>query len=412
MKIRTTVEALIKAFEIAGIVSPKIRASTESAFLVARHGDKVFVHSYDGQRYVRTELAVESIEDEGGFAFPVDKVKSLNFVEGWIELESGHDEKRHWLKYVTEGGAKVDFSTYDHNNYNTLVKKFDETTSESTYSSAILLTAIRAVTGYSPKEADKTDEHYNTLQLFDASRPEWIKGDGVMQASDGTRVAFFSCEALKGKGLKVHTNHLGQLQSFLTKAGQTVKAKFGPDYNFLVNLNDDGSEGAVIGWASTAKEYSHYKYYGTSEDHVVLMVPKDLIIKSLKHMQAVLSEDNAKIRLSCKGGSLHFEAVEGSDTLTSVPVGVSFLTRDDKTPSLEEFGYNVGVDHFLDLFTNTRGHEVELRVAIVPKTASRKEAAFFRTIENFRLDAAGEIVISPEDSYECQVTRFMPSKTG
>jgi hypothetical protein len=419
MKIRTTVEALNQAFEVAGIVKPKLRESGESAFLVANHSGRVFVHSYDGQRYVRTELKIETLEGEGAFAFPHDKVKSLNFVEGWIDIESGQDDKRHWVKYTTEGGAKVDLSTYDHNNFNTLVRKLDDAKEERLFSSALLLNAFRSVVGYAPPAIDKEHDHYNTIQLFDQSKPEWANGDGVMFAADGTRAAYLSCSALKGRGLGVRTEHLSHLTSFLSKFGPKIKVKFGEDCNFLVEVtpNEDGTytEGSVIGWANTAKNHSHYKYYGTNEDGAVLMVPRALIVKSLKHMRSVLASEQAKVRLTVKDDILRLESASGGDSLSSAPVGVMFLNRDDQSPSTQEFGFNVNVDHILDLFEPVRGHEVEFRVAFVAATAAskaRKEGAYFRTIEKYYLDDAGEVTITPEGAYECQVTRFTPSMKG
>jgi len=417
MKIKTTVEALSKALEIANIVKPKLRGSADTAFLIATNGGKVYVHSHDGVRYIRSELAVESIEGEGGFTFPSDKIGSLKYVAGWIELESGQDEKRHWLKYTTEGGAKVDLSTYDPTNFTTLVRKFSEATEERTFHTAILRDALKSIAAFTPSEAVKTDEHLNTLQIFDTSRPEWEKGDGIMFGADGTRAAYYSCEALKGKGLGVHIENLNYLNNFLGKCGSEVKVRFGEGSNFLIELIPDENgaltEGAVIGWASHVKEHSRFQYYATSQDKSVLMVSKELILKSLKHMRAVLSTDQDKIRLIYKDGFLHFKAIDGSDDITSAPVGVDSLKLEDGSDSIPSFEFNVNVDHFISLFESAKGYAVELRTALVPASKTRpKEAAFFRTFDRFNLNADGEVVISPEGSYECLVTRFMPSKQG
>src|SRR6202012_1180373 len=84
VKITTTVEALTSPLEIANIVKPKLKGSSDSAFLIASHGGKLFIHSHDGIRSTTTELKFDSLEGEGGFAFPSDKIGSLKFVEGWI----------------------------------------------------------------------------------------------------------------------------------------------------------------------------------------------------------------------------------------------------------------------------------------------------------------------------------------
>jgi len=415
MKIRTTVENLNQAFEIAGIVTPKLKNNSDAAFLIANHGGKLYVHSHDGIRATRTELKFDSLEGEGAFAFPNDKVGSLKYVDGWIELESGHDDKRHWVKYTTEGGAKVDIASYDPDAYATLVRNLSETTEERLYLTAILRDAFKTVFGFTPRgtDKDKAPDFYSTLQIFDASKPEWLSGDGVMLGADGTRAAFFSCEALKGKGLGVHTDHLSYLTDFLAKCGPTVKVKFGEAMNFLIELipEEDGTftEGAVIGWVSHVTTHAKYKYYATSEDHAVLMVPRDMMVKSLSHIRSLLSGNQPKIRLILKDGFLNFKSNDGGNSLTSAPVGVDLLALDDKSPSVAGFECNADADRLVDLFSSAKGHEVEFRIALVAESKHHKSGAFFRTFDRFRLNTEGAVVISPEDSYECLVTRFTPS---
>jgi len=418
MKFRASLDDLNNALDVVSTVKP-LNTSNESAFLISFFGGKCYVHSQDGSRYCRVELPVYDLEGEGGMVLPASKVASLKYLEGWIQLESVNTEDRYSIKYQTEGGSTATLTTLNPDHFNTLSKQLESATDEKIYPAALLKEGLGATSEYaSVPEGQGEGTHQNVVQIFDASKEEWIKGDGVMFAADGVRAAYFSCEALKGKGLSLHLNNLPAFLSFLNKCGETIKVKKGESYSFLVDQvpSESGGfeDGAVFGWTHNTKQHGQFKYYGTNEDKIVLRVPKEMTLKSLTHIRKSLDSKHDKIRVTLKNESLLFQVSVDGDVISSVPVGVKALTQDDGTPSVAEFAYNVNVNSFLELFKGVRSNEVELRVVLVPAAKGRKEAGFFRTIDRYRLNSEGKIVIPAEDSkettFECQVTRFTPSK--
>jgi hypothetical protein len=415
MKFRASIDDLNAAVDVVSTVKP-LNQNRESAYLLTYHGGVCHLHSQDGARYCRVELPVYDMEGEGGLTFPSGKIGSLKYLEGWIQIESEEKDDRCWVKYNTEGGSSATLATYNPEQFNTLSKRLDEAMEEKIYPTLLLREGFNATSEYAAQPEGEPSAHH-IIQIFDSSKEEWAKGDGVMFAADGVRAAYFACDALKGKGLGLHVSHLTHFLSFLGKCGDTVKVKTGESYTFLVDqVPVDGggfTDGAVFGWTHKTKQPGAYKYYGTNEDKAVILVPKDMALKSLTHIRKTLDSKHSKIRVTYKDNSLQFQAAVDGDLVSSVPVGVKALLQDDGTPSIAEFAYNVSVDSFLELFRNVRSNEVELRVVLVPAAKNRKEAGFFRTIDRYRLGVDGKVRIPTEEtkegSYECQVTRFTPS---
>lgn len=415
MKIRLAVEDLTSALDTVSTVKPSNNAG-ESAYLFSVVGDKCYVHSQDAQGYARAEVPIESVDNPGSFLYPADRVESLKYLKGWIDMEAGQDGDRFWVKYKAAGGATANRSTYDSRTHNSFEKALSDSGVEHIFPTALLKESLSITSGYLSSEADP-DQPYQTLQIFDASNESWAKGDGTMYAADSYRSCYFHSEALKGKGLSVHQKHIARIQTFLGKCEKTVKVKVGETMTFIVDqipTSEGFRDGAVFGWSQHTKNHPSYKYYPAKHDKFILRIPKDFAVKALRQIRAELKDtkrDKIRVLYSAQDKSIKFLGSIGKEIAESDPVGVDAQPLDDGSNSGSEFAANVNVTNFLGLFEACRSHVVDLRVAFLDPDKGQK--ALFRTIENYTLSDAGKVVISSADTkettYECRVTHFTPS---
>lgn len=415
MKIRLNVEELNAALDTVGTVKPSNNAS-ESAFLFSVADGKCYVHSQDAQGYARAEVAIESVEDPGSFLYPADRVESLKYLKGWIDLESGQDGDRFWVKYRTAGGATANRSTYDPRNHNSFEKALSEQGAEHIFPTALLKEGLSITSPYLSSDADQ-DQPYQTLQLFDSSDPGWAKGDGTMYGADGYRSCYFYSETLKGKGIHIHQKHVARIQSFLGKCQKTVKVKVSDTMTFIIDqvqTSEGVRDGAVFGWTQHTKKHPSYKYYPAKHDKFILRMPKEFAVKALRQIRAELKDtkrDKIRVIYNAQDRSIKFLGSLGKEVAETEPVGVEAQPLDDGTNSGSEFAANVNVHSFLGIFEACRSHSVDLRVAFLDPEKGQK--ALLRTIETYLLSDAGKVVISAADTkeatYECKVTHFTPS---
>lgn len=419
MKIRLSVTALNEAFDVISIVPPKPVTQEDGAgFLITVRGGKCFIYSRDAIHQARVEVAFDPDgSEEGSFIFPADKVAALRFLDGWIQLESGVTDDRHWIHYETEGGAKQDLTTFDARMMQSIDSAFEKTTPAGTFPAALLRDAMNTTKGYLAKAASSADDHFKTLQLFDQSQEAWKKGDGHFLAADSIRACFYYCSELKEKGLSLHGQHLPFLTSFLSRSEGDVTVRQGDGLTFVVN-----SKNQILGWAHAVKQHPKFNYYPPSRDTFVLKVPRDLLLKALRYVRAGLDSKKDKIRVQYTFSdlSLRFLASESAGKTTSMPVGVKPISEGEggggASSDNADFAFNVSLNQFIELFDGMRTHDPDLRVAIIPEAPGRKASALFRTIESFWLDEHGKPLIAPQDAgengkaFQCQVTRFMPSR--
>lgn len=416
MKIKMSVAALNEALDVVSIVPPRAAAQDgPSGFLFVVRGGRCLIYSRDSTHQSRVEVPFDG-DEEGSFIFPAEKVSALRFLDGWIKLESNSSEDRFSLKYETEDKAEQDLSTIDPRYMQALDAALEKTVEVGTYSVALLREAINATKSFMAKPNSQAEDHCKTIQLFDQSKDNWKKGDGHFFAADGVRGCFFFCEDLKGKALTVHGQHLPFLMSFLARSSGDVTVRQGDGQTFVVN-----SRNQVLGWAQSVKTHERFGYYALKTDAFVLRMPRDLLLKALRYVRAGLdaSKDKIRVTYSHEERSLRFLASETAGKTTSRPVGVVPIEEEGgggSKSATQDFAFNVSLNQLIDLFDSMRTNEADFRVAIVAETANRKESALFRTIDTFIIDANGKQLIAVEDAgkdgkaYQCQVTRFMPSR--
>ena len=74
-----------------------------------------------------------------------------------------------------------------------------------------------------------------------------------------------------------------------------------------------------------------------------------------------------------------------------------------------DFSLNADINYLISLFDGVKGHKIALRVMTTSKGS--KQYGMFRTIDKFLLTNDGKIPIEEtEETQECQVIRFMPSR--
>jgi hypothetical protein len=378
----------------------------------------------------RVDIAVEDSEDipEGGgkFIFPADKIGSIAYHRGAsIEFEAGHEEeeKRYWVRYRTELGAGAEWSTHNP----ALIIPFDEALeaaadTEKTYPSVLLQEAIGMAKPYLAKPTDsRAPKVYQSMQLFDESKPEWKRGDGTLFAADQIRACWVEAEVFKGKGLGIHGQHLPFVTAFLAKCEGEVRVRQGASKTYAIGKHGDGLR--VLGWARAVEVHTKFDKWPEKLDTHILRANKDHVVQALRSTRAALDKRQDKIRVVYKTKTdqtgepgLMFLLSEGAGRAVSDLVDVKPMEVDGAGTkgASEDFAFNVNVDHLLGLVDPVRAHEFNLRVAIIPKTDKRRESRFFRTIDEFWIDEAGKIVV-PGDSekasaFQCRVTRFTPSK--
>lgn len=420
MKIRLSVSALNEALDVVSIVPPQARTPDGGAgFLFVLRGGRCSIYSRDQTHQARVDVPfdTDSSDAEGSFIFPADKVQALKFLDGWIQIESGKTDERDWIKYETEGKAEQELSTIDPRLMQSIDAALEKTTEIGSYPSALLREAISTSRPFIAKPNSQAEDQCKVLQLFDASKDSWKKGDGYFFSADGVRACFFYCEALKGKGLTVHGQHLPFLTMFLARSPGDVTVRQGEGVTYVVN-----AKGQVLGWAHSVKQHEKFGYYALKRDDFILKMPKDLVLKALRYVRAGLDQKKDKIRVqySHEEPAIRFLASESTGKTVSMPVGVKPVEEGEGggggKGTSQGFAVNASLNQMIELFDSMKTNEADLRVAVVPATPERKESALFRTIDTFWIDSSGKQLIAPEDAgpegkaYQCQVTRFMPSR--
>lgn len=425
MQFKIQAKALNEALSVVGIVTPRpVTPQGGAGYLFVVTAQTCRIYSRDALHQVRVDVDIEEVDGEGAFVYPAEKVSAMTYLDGLVHFESGCDKAndRYWVRYETEGGFKADDASFDPQIVMQLMdSQLEEATIKHTFPVAVLREALDLAKGYLAKPNDgRVEDNYKTMQLFDTTKPEWADGDGVLFAADGVRACYVACDAFKGKGISIHGQHMPFLSSFLSKCEGEITIKIGDTATFAINKKED----RVLGWAHHVKQHGKYAYYPREMEGYVLKAPKDLLIKALRYLRSRLDSKRDKIRVSytCEDTSLRFHASEAAGRGDAFPVGVvpleeEITTKDGKVASAgkkgreEDFAINANVNHLLDLVEPVKGHDVDLRVVLVPEANGRQARALFRTIEKFWWSVDGKLLIKEEEgAHECEVTRFMPSK--
>ncbi len=411
MKLKLQAVDLRQALEIVSLVTPKpVTSQGGEGYLFEVRGDKCTISSRDMSRFARSEVSVTAVEGEGFFVYPADRAGSVKYMDGWIEIETGNEEDSHWIKYTTEGGASAERASF---NPALLQAGNDdgEEIVEHEYPAAVLKEALTLARPFMIKPNDtqvgEDREHLKSVRIFDSSQKEWAKGDGCLFAAEDPTAFFFHCDAFKGKGLSVHGAHLPCLIAFLSKCEGDVIVRSGETVSSVTN-----SKGDVLGWSKCVKQHTSYVYYPFKVDRYVLRSNKEILLKALRQIREEydVKKDKARLIYSHKDRALRFQESSKSGKSSSFPVPVQIVSDEKSLADSSDFSANVSVLHFLGLVEALKGHEVELRVALVEREG--KTTLLFRVVEEFWMTPQGKLVIPSEgeESYGCKVTRFMPSK--
>jgi hypothetical protein len=417
MKIKVESKTLNEALGVASLVPPTTIVSSSnsasgqgSGYLFEVKDGKCSIHSRDQTHRVKVNVPILDAEGDGLFICPLAIVGGLKYLDGWIDIEFGHnkDEDLYWLKYTTEGGATSEVSTFDPR----LMKTIDDEISGDTYEvpSAILKDALVCVNAHvATANNDRVGEVYKTLQLFDASLSG---GDGTMYGADNIRTCYYYSPTLCGKVFSINTRHVGLVTSFLSKFnGSAMKIHMGEAVRFV-----EAPDGSAVGWAGSVEEHKRFRYYAYKNDRYVLAIPKTELVRAVKHVSAGKIE-KIRVEYNHENRSLQFHARGPSGLISSTPVVTTPLTEDDEEfggldADSKSFGANISTDHIKGMIEPVRGHQVILRVFIMPESKNRREMALFRTVEEYHLNDNGKEVISDDEGEEahlCRVTRYAPS---
>lgn len=418
MKIKLSLAALNEALDRVSVVKASVGTTKIEAYLFTIQAGRCHIHSMNLDTMAcRVEVPLLETDGDFSFAYPSDRVAAFKALDGWVEIEAGSNDAGAWVKYRTEGGASAERSTFSYKGLNSVDIPEEVLAKPLVFSTAVLKEALN--TASKPIESvrasnDAENAHLQTVQLFDASRDEWAKGDGTcFGTNDGNRSNYFHSPSLTGKGFAIHTLKLGTFTSFLNKCGKSVKIAVGEGKTYAIDqvLGDGGEvkDGAVFVWAQHRKLHERYRYVGAKQDKLVLMMPKELVLKALRQVRLEMQDANQhKIRLVYSNGTVRFLGGVNKELVKSVevPVRVVSDSLEDTHKDGGEFKANANVLFFIDLFSDTRVNEVELRV-----TVSDQGKKAFRTVEQFFLNDSGKLEISPDSAkepcHECLVTRFM-----
>lgn len=415
MRIKFKTADLIEALDSVAIVPPRplTPKGDFAGYLFVVRGDICFVYSRDAQRVARATISILEAEGEGSFIYPSAYVDAFKFVGDEVTFDVSSENDAHTLKYTTRSGATAERTSCNPSLLAACDKDLEEASEGCEFPVAILREALGSSRVFLPKPKDekKVEEHFNTIQIFDNSKPEWEKSNGYLYASNSTQSTFFYSDAFLGKYLAVHGSHLGALGAFLSKSAGSIRVRIGKSMTFVV---DD--KGRVFGWVHTTKTHSRITYYALKQDQIVLMLSADNINKALRYIRTELETKHDRVRINFDeaGKTLQIQISESTTKATSFLVPVDVLQNEVN----RGFSYHANINHLLDLFNGLKGQKVMFRIAIVlPSERRPKESACFRTIDEFWMDDEGKVLAGsdvkeedrPVGAHRCRVTRFMPS---
>lgn len=399
---------LKEAMRVASIVKPKALGTDGAGYLFVVRDGQCFIYSRGDNQVVRSVFPVTDVEGEGSFVYPAHHVKTLEYLEGSAVLEAKHEGETFTVSYKADAGASLEMTSFDPKTMATCDKELNDAVGDNVFQVGILRHALSLSKPFLPKEGDRIEgEQLRTIRIFDDSDPANVKGDGHLFACTGVQAFYYYNEAFKGKGLVVHEKNLGVINSFLSVAKGNVTMKTGRNLVFMV----DGG-GNVLGWSKAVNTHTKFAYYGLDRETIVIQSAKAPLMKALNFAQAALTDNREKVRITFERdsmdenvGTLRFDVLEGGGKAKSVPLAVRL-----ENPAERDFSVGINIHQFIRLVEQMESNEVSIRVAFLSR-GEQKEAAMFRTIDSFHVDANGKVVIGgdTEGVYECRVTRLAPS---
>jgi hypothetical protein len=382
--------------------------------------DVCWVHaqSQGNTQASRGEFPIQEVTGEGVFSYPSVNIDSFKFARGevWFNTRNDNENSAYTVKWGYGAGAGVEKPAIDPRLFTSMDKRLNEATDHRTYKTAFLKEALKAGKSFMATDTNAKDE-YKIVNLYDASSKG---GDGTMHSTDGTQKFYFQCDAFKGGGLQIHSDHIALLESFLSKCGPEVVIATGTNMTYA--MSPDRTR--VVGWGKHTKPPLEYRSLPKSWDKVTLVVrEKEKLLAQLLYVKSDLAKgyDKMKVEFSQKEKCIRFRTIPPAGKLTSLPIDVDItdftLSEEWKCSDGPGFIADVNVDKFHDLFKDVKAELVEFRMFPLEEHNGPKGMAGFRTIDDFTLDSEGKLIggsgAIPDPAngvFQCKVMRFMPSK--
>jgi hypothetical protein len=413
MQLKFKTSDLIDALSSVAIVTPKpFDKEGNTGYLFVVRDEKCYVYSQDAEHVTRATIPILESDGTGSFIYPSAYTDAFKFVGDEVTFDVSNESGSYLIKYTTQSGASAKRAGLDPNLMKVCDDALLEATDGSEVSAGILREALSVTKPFLPKSSNsgsRVAEHFDTVQMFDGSKPEWEKSNGILYASNSIQAVFYHSTAFVDKYLVIHGKNIGALQSFLGKTSGMVRLRKGKNMTFVVDSQD-----RVFGWTHVEKTYNKIAYYALKLDQIILAVSAENVVKALRYVRTELGSKHDKVRIvfDDKGQTLQFKIIEGSNEAISFPVPVTVEQNTDN----RSFEFNCNLNQILELFSNANGNVLKFRIAIMaPDERRAKEGAYFRTLDEFWLNDAGVLVAGsgvktpPERAYKCLVTRFMPS---
>lgn len=420
IKFKVQASDLMTAVDMVSIVPPRpITPQGNTGYLLVvkkdeKGGDVCYIYSQDALRVARASFPISDVEGEGPFIYPAQHIDAFKFVEGQGTFTVQNEGDAFTVAYDFGKGTGGKRNTFDPRLLGTCDKELEAAINVREFPISLLKEGMSLSAPFTAKEKDThVEEHFKTFQVFDASNPDFTKGDGYLYASTGVQAFFLHSDELKGKPLSLHGQHFGVFAQFLQKCDGNIKVLTGANKTFATD-----SLGRVLGWAHHKKTFTSFSYPKLSLDKTVLIVEKAKMLNSLSFTASELSPTRNKIRVEFDhtASELRFRVTEADSQSTSPPVNVEIPKTVDGTPISEgrDIQTNVNIEHLVELIKNSKSEKVELRL-MVHAGENGKEKVMLRTIDEFWLDAKGHVVggsgveagKEPKDAYRCKITRLM-----
>ncbi len=382
--------------------------------------DFCWVYSTDALHVARAEFPIFDVQGEGAFAYPAGKIDSFKYARGAVEftVHSDVDNGVYNVRWAYGDGAFTEEPSIDPRLLNSCDKRLAEATDHNVYRVSVLKEALRCGKAFLASTQDRNaKDEYKIMNIYDAAS----KGDGTLHSTDGYQRFYFQCDDIKGKGLAIHADHIGVLESFLAKCGPEVVIAAGTSHTYVLSKDGPRTAAQVFGWAKHNKPPLEYKALSKSWDKVVLTVKeRPLLIEQVNFMKSSMQKgyDKVKMHYDHSAKQIRFHLHSGGKA-KSLPINVDVVQYDlpDMPDGSKGFTSDINADWMLSLFKEVRASEVEFRMFPMEDRGGPKGGAGFRTVDEFLLDSEGKVVggsgANPDPAngvFQCKVTRFMPSK--
>lgn len=381
--------------------------------------DFCWVYSRDALHAARAEFPITDVQGTNGehlgFVYLANHIDSFKYVRGEVAFNVKNDFEGNSfvVRWGYGAGASTERVTIDPRLLASLDKRLAEAKDHHPYRTALLKEALKAGKGFLSDDSDRNaKDEYKILNIYDATMSKDGKGDGTLHATDGFQRFYFSCDDFKGKGLQIHTKHIGLLESFLAKCGSEAVICTGTEMNYA--MSTDGTR--VFGWTKHTKPALEYKALPKGWDKTVLLVKdRNMLVEQLNFIKSEMEKGRDKIKIEYNNDSkqLRFHILAGAKT-TSLPIDVDLAEGSEG----RSYTHDVNVEQLLGLFKDVKAAVVEFRMFLMEEHGGPKGGAGFRTVDEFWLDPEGKVVggsnMTPDPAngqvFQCKVTRFMPSK--